>query len=149
MPHFTLSSDSYELSHRLLLKSLQDTMSQKQSRPPTLFPWSSLARSEQMEFPAPKCEHIVYLQQHPVVVDGVLADRLLIERMEQELRYPMGAPIPNPPLMTMSAVVYTILMLCEYVLLPSPLPWALASFVARYLPYPPPCRHQRSLEMKG
>ena len=107
LPHFALSSDSYELSHRLLVKSLQDTMSQKQNRPPTLFPWSSLARSEQMEFPAPKCEHIVYLQQHPVVVDGVLADRLLIERIEQELRYPMGAPIPNPPMMTMSAVVYS------------------------------------------
>lgn len=107
LPHFALSSDSYELSHRLLVKSLQDTMSQKQSRPPTLFPWSSLARSEQMEFPAPKCEHIVYLQQHPVVIDGVLADRLLIERIEQELRYPMGAPIPDPPMMTMSAVVYS------------------------------------------
>lgn len=60
-----------------------------------------------MEFPAPKCEHIIYLQQHPVMIGDAAADRLLLERMEQELRYPMGAPIPDPPLMVMSAVVFS------------------------------------------
>ncbi|KAJ5499554.1 Zinc finger RING-type [Penicillium expansum] len=107
LPHFMLSSDTYELSHELLLKSLSDTISEKQNRPPTLFPWSSLAGTEQMEFPAPKCEHIIYLQQHPVMLGDATADRLLLERMEQELRYPMGAPIPDPPLMVMSAVVFS------------------------------------------
>ncbi|OQD78314.1 hypothetical protein PENDEC_c001G03309 [Penicillium decumbens] len=107
LPHFALSPDTYELSHRLLLKSLSDTMLERQNRPPTLFPWSSLAGLEQIEFPAPKCEHIIFLQQHPVVVDGAVADRLLLERMERELRYPMGAPIPDPPLMVMSAVVFS------------------------------------------
>ncbi|KAJ5682346.1 hypothetical protein N7462_005511 [Penicillium macrosclerotiorum] len=107
LPHFALSPDTYELSHRLLLKSLSDTMSQRQNRPATLFPWSSLAGSEQVEFPAPKCEHIIFLQQHPVMVGDTVADRLMLERMEQELRYPMGAPIPDPPLMVMSAVVFS------------------------------------------
>jgi hypothetical protein len=107
LPHFMLSADSYDLSHDLLLKSLSDTISEKHSRPPTLFPWSSLAGTEQIEFPAPKCEHIIYLQQHPVMVGDAAADRLLLERMEQELRYPMGAPIPDPPLMVMSTVVFS------------------------------------------
>ncbi|KAJ5291383.1 hypothetical protein N7478_000634 [Penicillium angulare] len=107
LPHFTLSADSYELAHQLLLKSLKDTMSEEQNRPATLFPWSSLARSEQMEFPVPKCEHIIFLQQHPVIIDGAVSDRLQIERMERELRFPMGAPIPDPPLMTMSAVIFS------------------------------------------
>lgn len=107
LPHFTLSPDTYELTHGLLLKSLSDTMSERQNRPATLFPWSSLAGTEQIEYPAPKCEHIIFLQQHPVMVNGVVADRLLLERMEQELRYPMGAPIPDPPLMVMSAVVFS------------------------------------------
>ncbi|EKV06775.1 putative RING finger protein [Penicillium digitatum Pd1] len=107
LPHFMLSSDTYELSHELLLKSLSDTISEKQNRPPTLFPWSSLAGTEQMEFSAPKCEHIIFLQQHPVMLGDATADRLLLERMEQELRYPMGAPIPEPPLMVMSAVVFS------------------------------------------
>ncbi|KAJ5166895.1 uncharacterized protein N7482_005676 [Penicillium canariense] len=107
LPHFTLSPDTYELSRRLLLKSLSDTVSEKQDRPPSLFPWSSLAGTEQIEFPAPKCELVIFLQQHPVMIDDTLADRLLLERMEQELRYPMGAPIPDPPLMVMSAVVFS------------------------------------------
>ncbi|KAJ5773516.1 Zinc finger RING-type [Penicillium paradoxum] len=107
LPHFMLSSDMYELSHELLLKSLSDSISEKQAGPHSLFPWSSLAGTEQMEFPAPKCEHIIYLQQHPVMIGDAAADRLLLERMEQELRYPMGAPIPDPPLMVMSAVVFS------------------------------------------
>ncbi|KAJ5091646.1 hypothetical protein NUU61_006516 [Penicillium alfredii] len=107
LPHFALSPDTYELSHRLLLKSLSDTISEKQNRPATMFPWASLAGTGQVEFPAPKCEHIVYLQQHPVMVSDTVADRLLLERMENELRYPMGAPIPDPPLMVMSAVVFS------------------------------------------
>lgn len=107
LPHFTLSPDTYELSHDLLLKSLSDTISQRQNRPRTIFPWSSLTGTDQVEFPAPKCEHIIYLQQHPVMVDGAVVDPLLLERMENEMRYPMGAPIPDPPLMVMSAVVFS------------------------------------------
>ncbi|KAF9885110.1 hypothetical protein FE257_000750 [Aspergillus nanangensis] len=107
LPHLTLSPDTHDLTHQLLLKSLSDAVSEKRSRPPTLFPWSSLVGTEQVEFPAPKCEHIVYLQQHPVAVNDYLADRQVIERIEQELRFPMGAPIPPPPLLAMSAVVFS------------------------------------------
>ncbi|KAF7594679.1 hypothetical protein BBP40_008572 [Aspergillus hancockii] len=107
LPHLTLSADEYDLSRQLLMKSLSDTLSEKLNRPPTLFPWSSLVGTEQVEFPAPKCEYIVYLQQHPVAVHNYLADKQVIEQIEQELRYPMGAPIPSPPLMVMSAVVFS------------------------------------------
>ncbi|PWY77376.1 hypothetical protein BO70DRAFT_408748 [Aspergillus heteromorphus CBS 117.55] len=107
LPHLALSSDAYNLTHQLLIKSLSDTISEKQNRPPTLFPWSSLVGTEQIEYPAPKCEHIVYLQQHPVAIHGYLTDKTIIEQMEQELRYPMGAPIPSPPLLVMSAVVFS------------------------------------------
>ncbi|EAW07634.1 ubiquitin-protein ligase dscA [Aspergillus clavatus NRRL 1] len=107
LPHLTLSPDAYELSHRLLMKSLSDTLSEKANRPPTLFPWPSLVGSEQVEFPAPKCEHVVYIQQHPVSIHGSLADKPLIDQIEQELRYPIGAPIPSAPLMVMSAVVFS------------------------------------------
>jgi hypothetical protein len=107
LPHLMLSSDTFELSHELIVQSLSDAISEKQNRPPTLFPWSSLAGTSQLEFASPNCEHIIYLQQHPVMVGDAPADRLLLERMEQELRYPMGAPIPDPPLMVMSAVVFS------------------------------------------
>lgn len=107
LPHLMLSSDTYELSHGLLMQSLSDAISEKQNRPPTLLPWSSLAGTSQLEFSSPNCEHIIYLQQHPVMVGDAPADRLLLERMEKELRYPTGAPIPDPPLMVMSAVVFS------------------------------------------
>ncbi|KAJ5551232.1 hypothetical protein N7535_000825 [Penicillium sp. DV-2018c] len=107
LPHFMLSGDTFELSHELLIKSLSDTISEKRNESPALFPWSSLAGQEFMETPVPQCEHIVYLQQHPVMIGDSVADRLLLERMEQELRYPMGAPIPDPPVMVMSAVVFS------------------------------------------
>lgn len=107
LPHLTLSADSYDISHDLLMKSLSDTIAEKQNRHPTLFPWSSLVGTEQVEFPSPKCEHIVYLQQHPVAIEGYLADQVVINHMEQELRYPTGAPIPSPPVLVMSAVVYS------------------------------------------
>ncbi|KAL3456889.1 hypothetical protein BJX64DRAFT_269828 [Aspergillus heterothallicus] len=107
LPHLTMSEDAYNISHQLLSKSLSDTIAEKQNRTPTLFPWSSLVGTEQLEFQAPKCEHIVYLQQHPLAIEGYLADQIIINQMEQELRYPIGAPIPSPPLMVMSGVVYS------------------------------------------
>lgn len=107
LPHFTLSPDSYELAHQLLLNSLSDTISQKDINQPTLFPWSSVVGSEQVEFPAPRCEHIIYLQQHPIAFQNYLAEGTVIEQIEKELRYPMGAPVPSPPLMVMSAVVFS------------------------------------------
>ncbi|KAL4875359.1 hypothetical protein BJY04DRAFT_165509 [Aspergillus karnatakaensis] len=107
LPHLAMSPDSYNISQQLLLKSLSDTVAEKLNRPPTLFPWSSLVGTEQVEFPSPKCEHIVYLQQHPVAIEGYLAEQAVIDQMEQEMRFPMGAPIPPPPSLVMSAVVYS------------------------------------------
>lgn len=107
LPHFALSNSSYELAHQLLVNSLSDAISEKENRPGTLFPWTSIVGSERIESPAPKCEHVVYLQQHPLTIHGYPADNLLIEQIERELRYPMGAPIPSPPLMVMSAVVFS------------------------------------------
>ncbi|KAJ5902078.1 hypothetical protein N7495_002606 [Penicillium taxi] len=107
LPHFALSADTYDLTRGLLMKSLADTMSEKRNRPSTIFPWPSLIGSEQIEFPAPRCEHVIFLQQHPVMINDAVADRLTLERIEHELRYPIGAPIPEPPLTVMSAVVFS------------------------------------------
>lgn len=108
LPHFALTQDTFELSHKLLLKSLSDTISEKQNHPPTFFPWSSLPHGSQAaNFPTPKCEYIIYLQQHPIMIHNSLAERPLLEQIENELRFPLGAPIPTPPVMKMSAVVFS------------------------------------------
>jgi transmembrane E3 ubiquitin-protein ligase len=106
LPHFALSEDTFHVSHDLLVKSLSDAILEKQNHAPTFFPWSSLPHgSPSVAFPTPTCEYIVYLQQHPITLDGYLAHSVLLEQIEDELRFPMGAPIPPPPLMMMSAVV--------------------------------------------
>ena len=107
LPHFALSQDTFELSHQLLRQSLADVISQRTNRPRTLFPWPSVTGSEMAEFPAPKCEHIIYLQQHPVGDDEFFLDRNAIDWVEKELRYPTGAPIPPPPRLVMSAVLFS------------------------------------------
>jgi transmembrane E3 ubiquitin-protein ligase len=108
LPHFTLSQDTFDVSHKLLLKSLSDTISEKQTHSPTFFPWSSLPHGSQaMAFPAPKCEYLIYLQQHPVTLRGALVQNTLLQQVEDELRFPVGAPIPAAPLMVMSAVVFS------------------------------------------
>jgi hypothetical protein len=108
LPHFTLSRETFNISHQLLLKSLSDTIAEKQNIPPTFFPWSSLPHGSQaMAFPTPKCEYIIYLQQHPIMLEGNLAEPALLKQIEDELRFPVGAPIPPAPLMTMSAVIFS------------------------------------------
>lgn len=108
LPHFALSQDAFNLSHDLLVKSLSDSISEKQNHPPTFFPWSSLPNgSHGASFPTPKCEYIIYLQHHPLLIHDKLAEKSTIARIEDELRFPDGAPIPPPPAMKMSAVVFS------------------------------------------
>ncbi|KAJ9239172.1 hypothetical protein DTO169E5_4462 [Paecilomyces variotii] len=108
LPHLALSQDAFDLSHDLLVKSLSDTISEKQNSPPTFFPWSSLPHgSHGAAFPTPKCEYVIYLQQHPLFIGDKLAEASAISRIEDELRFPEGAPIPPPPAIKMSAVVFS------------------------------------------
>ncbi|KAL1977923.1 hypothetical protein VTN31DRAFT_782 [Thermomyces dupontii] len=106
LPLFTLSEDMFNLSQRLVMKSLQDTITERR-RQPTFFPWSSLPSGGQAAFSTPKCEYIIYLQQHPVMARGRLVDSELLQQIENELRSPMGAPIPPPPMIEMSAILFS------------------------------------------
>lgn len=108
LPHFALSKDTYELSRQLLNRSLSEALLQKQSRPTNFLPWSSLPHgSSAVTFPAPNCEYIVYLQQHRAAVHGMTIQEQALDLIEQELRFPTGAPIPTPPPMVMSAVMFS------------------------------------------
>jgi hypothetical protein len=57
LPHLALSQDTFNLSHQVIVKSLADTIIEKQNNEPTFFPWSSLPHGAQaMAFPTRKCE---------------------------------------------------------------------------------------------
>ena len=108
LPHFSLSEDTFSLSRQLLNQSLADALMKSKRRPETFLPWSLLPHdSEAVAFPTPKCEYIVYIHQHSVLFRGNVASRRLLNRVEDELRFPVGAPIPTPPPMTMSAIIFS------------------------------------------
>ncbi|KMU87410.1 hypothetical protein CIHG_05204 [Coccidioides immitis H538.4] len=106
LPHFALSRDSFQTSRRLLNKTLSDALELKRTQPEQYLPWSSLPYDgETAAFPTPKCEYIVYIQQHPVVIGATTAQTSILNAIENELRFPKGAPIPNPPPIVMSAAM--------------------------------------------
>ncbi|QKX64153.1 uncharacterized protein TRUGW13939_11326 [Talaromyces rugulosus] len=108
LPHLALSQDTFNLSHQVIVKSLAGAIVEKQNNEPTFFPWSSLPRGAQaMAFPTPKCEYIIYIQQRPVRIGDSLAEPAVLEQIERELRFPTGAPIPSPPMMEMSVVIFS------------------------------------------
>ncbi|KAK2739815.1 hypothetical protein FQN55_009136 [Onygenales sp. PD_40] len=108
LPQFALSKDTFELSRQLLNKSLSATLSEQRNGPVDYLPWSSLPHGpSSMTYPSPKCEYVVYLQQHPVAINGQLAQPSSLELIEQELRFPNGAPINAPPLMVMSMALFS------------------------------------------
>ncbi|KKZ62734.1 hypothetical protein EMCG_00320 [[Emmonsia] crescens] len=108
MPHFALSNDTFELSRQLLNRSLTETLAEKKAGPVDYLPWSSLPHGPStMTFPAPRCEYVVYLQQHPMVIEGQIAPRPLLKLIEDELRFPVGAPVPSSPLMIMSMTLFS------------------------------------------
>ncbi|EQL29453.1 hypothetical protein BDFG_07888 [Blastomyces dermatitidis ATCC 26199] len=108
MPQFALSNDTFELSRLLLNRSLTETLAEKKTGPVDYLPWSSLPHGPStMTFPAPKCEYVVYLQQHPLVINGQIARRPLLQSIEDELRFPVGAPVPPAPLITMSMTLFS------------------------------------------
>ena len=66
-------------------------------------PWTALPHNpSDAFFPVPHCEFIVYLQQHPNE-DTTIDFRIL----EQELRFPTGAPMPPAPAIRMSALIFS------------------------------------------
>lgn len=108
LPHLSLSADTYRLACQLLNQSVTEAMAKLKKHLETFLPWSTLPHdSDTVSFPTPKCEYIAYIHQHPVSMGTNLASIPLLDLIEDELRFPIGAPIPTPPPMTMSAVIFS------------------------------------------
>ncbi|EED14855.1 RING finger ubiquitin ligase (Tul1), putative [Talaromyces stipitatus ATCC 10500] len=108
LPHLTLSHDTFNISREAMVQILSDNISRKRRYESTFFPWSSLPRGvHPMAFATPKCEYILYIQQRPVNIGGKAPNRTLLDKIEQELRFPAGIPIPPPPMIEMSFVVFS------------------------------------------
>lgn len=108
LPHFTTSQAVFDASKQLLNRSLSYAVNHISQEDQLFFPWYKLPYPT--DFPGgsmPACEYIVYLQQQPATIDGRLARYHELQAIEDELRDPIGAPIPSPPMMVMSATIFS------------------------------------------
>ena len=115
LPHFALSDHTYSLAQSLLTKALSETIKRQESPLYTgpSNPWSASSGSlSDMSPPTPHCEYVVYLQQHPVELSNSRPAKsptnpVLLDLLEDDLRFPTGAPLPKAPQMTMSMVIFS------------------------------------------
>ena len=119
LPHFALSERSFILAQRLLGKTMTEVVSAQRDATTAVStnPWtSSPGSATAAASPVPHCEYLVYLQQHPTTVQNYgnsqmsspwSANSDAMEAIEQELRFPSGAPVPSAPQLTMSMVLFS------------------------------------------
>lgn len=120
LPHLTFNKDEFNDTQRILNKTLGDVLRKKEN---SLWvdmrnPWS-----EDSSMPLPHCEYIVYVQIHPVKKEQIglgpslnseLDMQSVVKSIEQELRFPTGAPYSKAPPLQMSFVIFS--PDCDFVL---------------------------------
>ncbi|WYZ38878.1 hypothetical protein EsH8_III_000792 [Colletotrichum jinshuiense] len=119
LPHLTPSSDFFQSSQRLLNDTLAEVLRRKEKEVfnDGVMPWTSdLSNPPDTLNPAPHCEYVMYAQVHPpdrtrLNMKGFHPSRegmaRIISDIEQELRFPDGAPIRGVPELQLSAVIWS------------------------------------------
>ncbi|ORY71874.1 uncharacterized protein BCR38DRAFT_418268 [Pseudomassariella vexata] len=119
LPHLTTRQEFFESSQALLNRTLDKVLSRKEKRSfsDPVNPWaSSLDAPGETWNPSPHCEYIAYVQVYPPENDVLRVQPALagpegvakaIEEIENELRFPQGAPQQGRPKLRMSAMVFS------------------------------------------
>lgn len=118
LPHLAPGQNFFQSSQRLLNQTIDEVLRTKEKRAFTdqSNPWTSSASgTEDAWNPSPHCEYVVYLQVHDIHYDTSSSDgkpflgdsENLVQKLEDELRNPTGAPILYVPDLQMSAVVFS------------------------------------------
>jgi transmembrane E3 ubiquitin-protein ligase len=114
LPHLTPDESFFESSKQLLNQTIHEVLSKKEKSAFTdqSNPWTSSATGmEESWNPSPHCEWVVYLQVHPLTGNDLQRSEKdigdVVREIENELRYPTGAPLPRVPDMRLSAVLYS------------------------------------------
>jgi hypothetical protein len=115
LPHLAINMEQYASSQKLLNKTLETTIElmEKASWADQGNPWTSSPDAQgDAIMPVPHCEYMIYIQTYPLKVDlshnaGRLDPANIVHQIEQELRYPNGAPVPEIPKLQMSAVIFS------------------------------------------
>jgi hypothetical protein len=115
LPHLTSNPDQYDASRILLNRTCEKSLKamEKASWIDQGNPWTADPDAQNdAVMPVPSCEFVLYMQVYPLKVDlshsaGYLDPSKMVNQIEQELRYPNGAPIPETPALQMSTVIFS------------------------------------------
>jgi mitofusin len=113
LPHFSLSEYQYLKAQTLLNRTIQEVIDKQDLGPyPIWNPWSSAMEQTDTMFPPAHCEYVVYLQQHLVGLQDPsklypASNPQYLHNIEQELRFPTGAPSPGPSPLAMSMMGFS------------------------------------------
>jgi hypothetical protein len=113
LPHLMTDKLDFETSQGVLNKTLDEVLTKKEKSTwiDMSDPWST-----DDSMPVPHCEYVVYVQLHPArqdefhvpITDMPKYDlEAEMSEIEAELRFPQGAPILEPPPVTMSLVTFS------------------------------------------
>lgn len=105
LPQFATNKNEFSLAQGLLNQTVNAVLAKEASslNIPYFAPWTSSPNNPtELLFPTPHCEYIVYLQQYPTTLPAADLDAL-----EQELRFPIGVPMPEVPALRMSALMFS------------------------------------------
>ncbi|KAJ4306387.1 hypothetical protein N0V88_001187 [Collariella sp. IMI 366227] len=113
LPHLAPGPDFFETAQKLLNQTVGDVINKRErsrfSDPSN--PWTPVVE-EDISVGFPHCEYVMYLQLHPIdplyIGEGV-DDQLvsLVDQLENELRFPTGAPLKGKPELRMSLVAWS------------------------------------------
>lgn len=115
LPHLAMDSKQYLTSQKLLNKTLEKAI-ERLERATWIDPgnpWSSSPDSQRdSTMPVPHCEYVFYIQVYPLKVDlssniAILDPANIVHQIEDELRFPIGAPIPKVPNLQISTVIFS------------------------------------------
>ncbi|KAL2074030.1 hypothetical protein VTL71DRAFT_7808 [Oculimacula yallundae] len=115
LPHLTMNSEQFMSSQRLLNKTLERKLEgiEKSIWIDLSNPWSSSPNDPgDGTLPVPHCEYVVYVQIYPIELSpnspkSQSDPASIISAIEQELRFPDGAPITKAPSLKMSTVIFS------------------------------------------
>ncbi|PSK42903.1 hypothetical protein B9Z65_6857 [Elsinoe australis] len=112
LPHFVQTPYYYQIAQHIATRAINETIArQTDGRQRLSSPFTSNTDgSSDTQFTMPHCELIVYLQQLPIMAPSISEDgeeSSLLHLLEDELRFPTGAAVPQSQEMRFSMVAFS------------------------------------------
>lgn len=118
LPHLAPSADYFKSGQTFLSQRLAKVLARKERtiRYDQVLPFNSDIVAGDMINPMPQCEYVLYAQIHPPDPDTLLSRHhkledvdmgAVIRAIEEELAFPLGAPIGRIPTLRMSTILYS------------------------------------------